>query len=81
MHLALPVLVEGQLVGVVYLSQPLRDVTAVLHDLRTRWLLSTAIALLLSGVVGLLLSRAIASPLRRIWRWVPSPQSTTNRSS
>lgn len=66
MHLALPVLVEGQLVGVVYLSQPLRDVTAVLHDLRTRWLLSTAIALLLSGVVGWLLSRAIASPLRRL---------------
>ncbi|UCC75415.1 MAG: HAMP domain-containing protein, partial [Anaerolineales bacterium] len=66
MHLALPVLVEGRLVGVVYLSQPLRDVTAVLHDLRTRWLLSTAIALLLSGVVGWLLSRAIASPLRRL---------------
>jgi signal transduction histidine kinase len=66
MHLALPVLVEGQLVGVVYLSQPLRDVTAVLHDLRTRWLLSTAIALLLAGAVGWLLSRAIASPLRRL---------------
>jgi signal transduction histidine kinase len=66
MHLALPVLVEGQLVGVVYLSQPLRDVTAVLHDLRTRWLLSTAIALLLSGLVGWLLSRAIASPVRRL---------------
>ncbi len=49
MYVALPVLVEGRLVGVVYLSQPLRDVTAVLHDLRTRWLLSTAIALLLSG--------------------------------
>jgi signal transduction histidine kinase len=66
MHLAMPVLVEGQLVGVIYLSQPLRDVTAVLHDLRTRWLLSTAIALVLSGVVGWLLSRAIASPLRQL---------------
>ena len=66
MHLAMPVLVESQLAGVVYLSQPLRDVTAVLHDLRTRWLLSTAIALLLSGAVGWLLSRAIASPLRRL---------------
>jgi signal transduction histidine kinase len=66
MHLALPVLVDDQLVGVVYLSQPLRDVTAVLHDLRTRWLLSTAIALVLSGAVGWLLSRAIASPLRRL---------------
>jgi signal transduction histidine kinase len=38
----------------------------VLGDLRTRWLLSTAIALLLSGAVSLLLSRAIASPLRRL---------------
>jgi signal transduction histidine kinase len=66
MHLALPVLVEGRLVGVVCLSQPLRDVTAVLRDLRTRWLQSTAIALLLSGAVGLLLSQAIASPLRRL---------------
>jgi signal transduction histidine kinase len=66
MSVALPVLVEGRLAGVVYLSQPLRDVTAVLHDLRTRWLLSTAIALALSGVVGLLLSGAIVHPLRRL---------------
>jgi signal transduction histidine kinase len=66
MHLALPVLVEGRLVGVVYLSQPLRDLAAVLQDLRARWLLSTAIALVLSGAVGLLLSGAIASPLRRL---------------
>ncbi len=66
MHLALPVLVEGKLVGAVYLSQPLRDVTAVLGDLRTRWLLSTAIALLLSGAVGLGLSQAIARPLRSL---------------
>jgi signal transduction histidine kinase len=66
MYLALPILVENQLVGVVYLSQPLQDVTAVLHDLRARWLLATVIALFLSGVVGLLLSGAITSPLRRL---------------
>jgi signal transduction histidine kinase len=66
MHLALPALVENRLVGVVYLSQPLRDVTAVLYDLRARWLMATAIALLLSAVAGLLLSGAIASPLRRL---------------
>jgi signal transduction histidine kinase len=51
---------------VVYLSQPLRDTTAVLRDLRARWLSAMAIALLLSGVAGLLLSGAIASPLRRL---------------
>ncbi|HXV42715.1 MAG TPA: HAMP domain-containing protein, partial [Anaerolineae bacterium] len=66
MHLALPVQMDNRLVGVVYLSQPLRDVIAVLRDLRTRWLLSTAIALGLSGVVGFWLSRAIANPLHRL---------------
>jgi two-component system OmpR family sensor kinase/two-component system sensor histidine kinase BaeS len=66
MHVALPALVEGRVVGVVFLSQPLHDVTAVLRDLRTRWLLSTAVALFLSAVGGLLLSRAIANPLRRL---------------
>ncbi|MBN1220433.1 MAG: HAMP domain-containing protein [Anaerolineae bacterium] len=66
MYLALPVFVEGKLVGVVYLSQPLGDVTTVLHDLRLRWLVAMAIALLLSGLVGLLLSRAIANPLHQL---------------
>ncbi len=66
MHLALPVLVEDKLVGVVYLSQPLRDMTAVLHDLRNRWLLSTVMALVLSALVGLLLAGAIARPVRRL---------------
>ncbi len=66
MYLALPVLDEGQIIGVVYLSQPLRDVIAVLRDLRGRWALSTAVAVLLSGMVALLLSRAITRPLRRL---------------
>jgi two-component system sensor histidine kinase VicK len=66
MHVALPLTVDGQLVGVMYLSQALRDVRAVLGDLRVRWILSTGVALLLSGGVGLLLSRAIARPVRRL---------------
>jgi signal transduction histidine kinase len=66
MHLALPVLIEDKLAGVIYLSQPLRDVTVVVRDLRTRWLLSTAVAQLLSAAVGLVLSGAIARPLRRL---------------
>ncbi|MBN1202817.1 MAG: HAMP domain-containing protein [Anaerolineae bacterium] len=66
MMLALPARVEDQLIGVVVLSQPLDDVTAVLHDLRMWWGLSTAIALVLSGAVGLLLSQAITRPLRRL---------------
>jgi signal transduction histidine kinase len=66
MYLALPVLVDGQLVGVVYLSQPLSDALAVVRDLRALWLISTAVALLLSAAVGLWLSGAIARPLRRL---------------
>jgi signal transduction histidine kinase len=66
MHLALPVQHQDQLVAVVYLSQPLRDVAAILHDLRNRWLQSTAVALALSVVVGWLLSQAIARPVKRL---------------
>jgi signal transduction histidine kinase len=66
MHVAVPVTVEGKLGGVVYLSQPLRDVVAVLGDLRLRWALSMAVALSLAGLVGLLLSRAIARPVRQL---------------
>ena len=66
MYLALPVLVDGQLIGVVYLSQPLSDALAVVRDLRALWLTSTAVALLLSAAVGLWLSGAITRPLRRL---------------
>lgn len=66
MAIAMPVMVEGELAGVVYLTQPLRDVNLVLRDLRLRWLWSTGAALALSFAVGLLLSRAITQPLRRL---------------
>ncbi len=66
MHLALPVQHQDRLVAIIYLSQPLQDVTAVLRDMRSRWLQSTAIALVLSAVVGWLLSQAIARPVKRL---------------
>jgi signal transduction histidine kinase len=66
MRVAMPVSTQERVIGVVYLSQPLRDVAAVLYDLRLRWLLSTGIAVLLSGGVGWLLSRAIARPIHRL---------------
>jgi signal transduction histidine kinase len=66
MSLAFPWQAEGRLVGVIYLSQSLRDMTAVLHDLRLRWLLATLFALVLSAGAGLLLSGAITRPLRRL---------------
>jgi two-component system, OmpR family, sensor kinase len=66
MSLALPWRTNGQLIGVIYLSQPLRDVTAVLHDLRLRWLLATVLALVLSVAAGIMLSGAITRPLYRL---------------
>jgi nitrogen fixation/metabolism regulation signal transduction histidine kinase len=66
MSLAMPVRVGDAIVGVAFLSQPLRDVVAVLRDLRRFWLLSTGVALILAGAVGLFLSGAIARPVRRL---------------
>ncbi|MCI0352745.1 MAG: cell wall metabolism sensor histidine kinase WalK, partial [Acidobacteriales bacterium] len=66
MGLALPVERGDELMAIVYLSQPLNDVIAVLQDLRGRWLLATGSGLLLSAVVGLVLSQVIVKPLRRL---------------
>ncbi|MBN1640979.1 MAG: HAMP domain-containing protein [Anaerolineae bacterium] len=66
MVVAVPVTVEGGLAGVILLSQPLDDVRAVLRDVRLRWGLSMAAALLLSGAAGWFLSDAIARPVRRL---------------
>jgi len=66
MRVAVPLAGEGGVPGAVYLSQPLRDVAAVLADLRGRLALSAVIALALSGLVGLLLARAIARPVAEL---------------
>ena len=66
MSLAMPVMIEEQLVGVIYLSHPLRDIHTVLGDLRSRWISSTAIALVLSAIVGLILSGTITRPLHNL---------------
>ncbi|MBZ0304762.1 MAG: cell wall metabolism sensor histidine kinase WalK, partial [Anaerolineae bacterium] len=66
MELAMPVRVNDRAVGVVILSQPLNDLTQVIRDLRQRWILSTLIAVLLSGGLGLILSQAITTPLRHL---------------
>ncbi len=63
---AMPVIVDGQTIGVAYLSQSLRDVLTVLNDLRTRLLLSTVIALALSACVGWWLSRRITRPVQQL---------------
>lgn len=66
MNLVLPIRVNDQTVGAVYLSQPLNDLTVIIRDLRQRWVLSTVIAVVLAGLVGLGLSQAITTPLRQL---------------
>lgn len=68
MSVAVPMRKDNRIVGAVSLSQPLRDVTAVLADLRARLLLSAAVSLVLSALVGLVLARAIARPVRELTR-------------
>ncbi len=66
MLVALPVLVDQKVAGVVYLSQSLDDVTQVLYDVRYRLLFSTLIALLLTGIISSVLSGAITRPIREL---------------
>jgi signal transduction histidine kinase len=66
MTAAVPLRKEGRLAGTVSLSQPLRDVAAVLADLRIRLALSALVSLVLSALVGLVLARAIARPVREL---------------
>jgi signal transduction histidine kinase len=63
---AVPVQIEEGIAGVIYLGQPLRDVAAVLADLRLQLLLVLAVALPLSILIGLILSRNIAQPVRAL---------------
>ena len=63
LYVSVPLWVEEQVAGVIYLGQPMRDVTAVLSDLRLRLLLAAVLAMPLSALVGLALARTIAQPL------------------
>jgi signal transduction histidine kinase len=65
-HLSVPVWVDDQVVGAIYLSQPLRDIAEVLADLRIRMLLASLIALPLAMIVSLALARTIARPVREL---------------
>lgn len=64
--IGVPFVRDGRNSGAVYLGQPLRDVAAVLADLRWRLLISAGIALVSSALVGLFLARAIARPVREL---------------
>jgi signal transduction histidine kinase len=66
LFVAVPVWIEEGIAGVIYLGQPLRDVTAVLADLRFQLLLVLAISLPFSALIGLILARNISHPVRTL---------------
>jgi signal transduction histidine kinase len=63
---AVPLRRDGRIDGAVLLSQPLHDVSIVMADLRARLLLSATVALVLATLVGILLARSIARPVREL---------------
>ena len=63
---AVPLLRQNRVVGAAFLSQPLRDVSNVMADLRVRLLISAAIALAFAALVGVFLARGIARPVRQL---------------
>lgn len=63
---AVPIVIDGQNVGVAYLSQSLRDVLTVLTDLRWRLLLAGGVASLLSIAAAWWLARRITRPVQQL---------------
>jgi signal transduction histidine kinase len=66
LFVSVPVWMEEQIAGVIYLSQPLHDIALVLSDLRNRLLYASALALPLSALVGLVLARTISRPVQSL---------------
>ena len=63
---AVPLHKGSAVAGAILLSQPLRDVNIVMADLRLRLLVSAGIALVFAALVGALLARGIARPVREL---------------
>lgn len=66
MYVAVPISMDGPVVGVVYLSQSMSDLLAVIYDLRWRLVISTGVAAVVASTAGLLLSRALTRPIRQL---------------
>jgi len=66
LFVSVPIWMEAGVAGVITIGQPLRDIAAVLSDLRLRLLLVLVIALPLSALVGWILARNIAQPVRML---------------
>jgi signal transduction histidine kinase len=66
LFVSVPVWVEEQVVGVIYLGQPLNDLAHVLSDLRTRLLYASIVAFPFSAIAGLVLARTISRPVQSL---------------
>ncbi len=65
-EVALPVLAQGHLVGAVLMTALLTPVVAAITNIRQILLLATVFSLLLAVIAGILLSRLMAGPIRRL---------------
>jgi signal transduction histidine kinase len=63
---SVPVWIEDQVAGVIYLGQPLNDVALVLSDLRTRLFYASILALPFSALFGIVLARTISRPVQSL---------------
>jgi len=61
-----PISVDRQVVGAVYLSQSMSDLLAVIYDLRWRLVISAGVAAVVASMAGLLLSRALTRPIQQL---------------
>jgi len=66
MYVAVPISVDRQVVGAVYLSQSMSDLLAVIYDLRWRLVISAGVAAVVASMAGLLLSRALTRPIQQL---------------
>ena len=66
LFVATPLLQQDETVAVLLLGHPLRDIAAVLVDLRTRLILAVGIAIPLAGLLALSLSRNLLRPVNEL---------------
>ncbi|HHW56036.1 MAG: ATP-binding protein [bacterium] len=66
MSTAIPVLDGRETVGVVYLSGSLAEIDRTLQDIRTFLLSATAIALIITAIIGAGLARTITRPIQEV---------------
>lgn len=68
MHLAVPLLLQGQPVGAVRLSVSLQTVDATLHNIALALALAVLTAMLAAGFLGSALARTVVGPLAELTR-------------